>query len=266
MKKSVETRTMSVVLNELNASVDRYNASADPAERNTLSLEHKNLVQEYNEMSLLSAYASFMSEDKPLIALAKAYYYDTVSVRDAVHNEVIDGVMTSTVTRSVKDGNRKLDVAKFIEWTEEHNRSVAAARDWKSKVGAARSSIEAEWKKFFTGKGETCKISVGKTKKVLQDMFDALVFIAGESGKNAFIADGKIARYIIGFANKRKDAKVDGNVVITGTVLSRGTWAELCIDIMHMAATGKTYDIVYGEPEENEADADVEAEVDTDAE
>ena len=260
MSKKVETRTMANVLAELNASVDAYNAATD-AERAELTLTHKKLVQEFNELSLLSAYAGFMREDNPLVALAKTYYYDTVSVKDAVHNEVIDGVMTSNVTRSVKDGKKKFDVVKFIEWTEEHNRSVAAARDWKAKVLVARNSIETEWKKFFSGKGETAKLSVGKTKKVLQEMFDALVFIAGETGKNAFIADGKIARFMIGFANSRKDSAVDGNVTITGNVLPRSTWQALLLDIMHMAATGKTYEVIYGEPEEaTDADADADSE------
>ena len=264
MSKKVESRTMSIVLAELNASIDRYNEASD-TERAALTLEHKNLVQEYNSLSLLNAYASFIREDNPLVALAKAYYYDTVSVKDAVHNEVVDGVMTSSVTRSVKDGKKKLDVTKFIEWTEEHNRSVAAARNWKSKMEAARSSIENEWKKFFSGMCETSKLSVGKTKKELQAMFDALVFIAGETGKNAFIADGKIARYMIGFANSRKDSCADGNVNITGSILSKQTWNTLTLDIMHMAATGKTYELVFGEPEdEDEVSADVDADADTD--
>ena len=267
MKNPVENRTMSVVLEELNASVDRYNdldPATNAAERNALALTHKNLVQEFNELSMLTAYAAFMNEELPLLALAKTYYYDTVSVKDTVHNEVIDGVMTSTVTRSVNDGNKKFDVAKFIIWTEEHNRSVAADRKWKSAVEKSRSSIEAEWKKFFTGKGETTKLSVGKTKSVLQDMFDALIFIAGKSGKNAFIADGAIARYMIGFANSRKDSLVDGKVKITGNVLPRQTWSTLLLDIMHMAATGKTYEVIYGDPEEAEDEAEVEAEATTD--
>ena len=251
-KKVSENRTMSIVLEELNASVDKYNLATDAVERVQLQVEHKTLVEEYNTLSLLNAYAKFMADEHPLIALAKAYYYDTVSVKDNVHNEVdANGVQRSSVTRSVNDGCKKLDVTKFIEWTGERNKSVAADKTWKTKVAAARNSIETEWKKFFAAKGDTHAMSIGKTKKALQEMFDALVFVPSESGKNAVIANGDIAKWVLGFANSRKDSKVDGEIVITGSVLPKNTWNALCLDILHKAVTGKTYDIIYGEPEED---------------
>jgi hypothetical protein len=251
MKKTTENRTMSIVLAELNKSVDKYNLATDAVERVQLAVEHKNLVQEYNELSLLNAYAECMKDENPIVALAKTYYYDTVSVKDNAHNEVgEDGVMKTSVTRSVNDGNKKLDVTKFIEWTEERNKSVAADKTWKTKMLAARNSIEAEWKKFFASKGDTHSMSVGKAKKALQAMFDALVFIPSETGKNAVIANGDIAKWVLGFANSRKDTKVDGNITITGNVLPKSTWNALCLDALHKAVTGKTFDIIFGEPEE----------------
>lgn len=255
-KNFVEGRTMSVVREELDASVDKYNLSENSVERVQLSVEHKKLVEEYNTLSMLSAYAECMKDANPLIALAKAYYYDTVSVKDAVHNEVINGVQTSSVTRSVQDGCKKLNIVKFIEWTEEHNKSVAAAKDWRTKVEAARAVVENEWKKFFAAKGDTHAVSIGKTKKALQAMFDALVFIACENtpDKNAVIANGDIAKWVIGFANSRKDSKADGKITIVGSVLPKATWATLQMDILHKAVTGKSYDIVYGDPEEEAAD------------
>lgn len=250
MEKFVENRTMSVVLEELNASVDKYNESTDSMERVQLSVTHKNLTTEYNELSLLSAYAKFMAAEKPLVELANTYYYDTVSVKDNVHNEVVDGVQKSSITRSVNEGCKKLDVTKFIEWTQEHNKSVAAEKDWKSKILAARNAVETEWKKFFAAKGDTHAMSVGKTKKALQAMFDSLVFVSSETGKNAIIANGDIAKWVLGFANNRKDSKVDGNINITGNVLPRATWNTLLLDILHKAVTGKTFEIIIGEPDE----------------
>lgn len=264
MKNSVETRTLEVILKELNEAVDKYNLASDD-ERVELAIKHKNLVAEYNELSLLNAYASFMKDETPLVALAKAYYYDTVSVKDAVHNEVVDGVQKSSVTRSVKDGNKKLDVIKFIEWTEERNKSVAAEKDWRTKMGAARNSIETEWKKFFAAKKDSHAMSIGKAKKALQAMFDALVFIPSETGKNAIIANGDVAKWVLGFANNRKDVKLDGNINITGYVLQRSTWNTLCLDILHKAMTGKTYEIIFGEPEED-AEEKVKAEAEAEAE
>ena len=256
MSKETTNRTMSVVLEELNTSVDSYNLSTDSRERANLAAKHKALVEEYNQLSLLSAYATFMKDKTPLVALAKAYYYDTVSVKDSVHNEVVDGVAKSTVTRKVDDGNKKLNLVKFIEWTAESNKCVAAGKDWRAKVDAARNSIEAEWKAFFAANGDTHAMSISKAKKALQAMFDALVFIPCENNKdkNAVIANGDVAKWVLGFANNRKDGKVDGNVTITGNVMSRQTWATLQLDILHAAVTGKTYEIIYGEPEEAEAE------------
>ena len=253
MSKKIENRTMSVVLEELNNSVDKYNLAADAAERNQLALEHKNLVQEYNELSLLSAYAEFMTAEVPLVALAKAYYYETVSVKDKVHNEVVDGVAKSSVTRSVVDGDKKLDIAKFIEWTEERNKSVAASKDWKTKVGAARSSIENEWKRFFESKVDKKDISIGKVKKATQAAFDALVFIPCENDKdkNAIIANGDVAKALIAFANSRKDAKVDGKITIKGEILPRNTWNVLLLDALHNVVEGKKYELSYGLEEED---------------
>jgi hypothetical protein len=236
--------------------VDSYNLSENAVERVQLSVDHKKLVEEYNTLSMLSAYAECMKDATPLVALAKAYYYDTVSVKDAVHNEVKEGVQTSSVTRSVQDGCKKLNIVKFIEWTEEHNKSVAAAKDWRSKMEAARAVVEDEWKKFFAAGGDSHAVSIGKTKRALQAMFDALVFIACENDtdKNAIIANGDIAKWVIGFANSRKDSKADGKITITGSVLPKATWATLQMDILHKAVTGKTYDIIYGDPEEEPAE------------
>ena len=259
MKKNVENRTMAIVLAELNTSIDAYNLSTDAVERVNLTVKHKNLTQEYNDLSLLSAYAECMKADKPLMELAKRYYYNTVSVKDAVHNEVENGVQKSSVTRSVQEGDKKFNVVKFIEWTAERNKSVAADKSWKSKMEAARAVVEGEWKKFFTSNGDTHSMSIGKTKKALQEMFDALLFVASESGKNAIIANGDVAKWVLGFANSRKDSKVDGKITITGNVLPKATWGTLQLDILHKAVTDKTFDIVYGDPEEVEEDAEPKA-------
>lgn len=260
--KENEIRTMKTVLAELNSSVDKYNTATDAIERIQLATAQKKLVEDYNQLSMLSAYATFMAADIPLVELAKLYYYATISVKDTVHNEVVDGVMTSTITRSVNYGNKKLDVIKFIEWTAERNKCVAADISWKSAIGAARNSIENEWKKFFASKGDSHSMSIGKTKKALQAMFDALVFVPCENDKtkNAIIANGDIAKWVLGFANTRKDMKTDdGAISITGTVLSKQAWNTLCLDILHKAVTGKTFEIIYGEPEEAAAAPEADA-------
>lgn len=271
MKKTVENRTMSVVLEELNASVDKYNLETDKIEQAQLAAKHKELAQEYNELSLLNAYAGFMADATPVVALAKAFYYDTVSIKDAVHNEVIDGVKKSTVTRSVNDGKKRLDVTKFVEWTCERNKCVAADKSWKAEIGAARVSIENEWKRFFASKADKKDISIGSVKRATQKAFDALVFIPCENdkSKNAIIANGDVAKMLIAFANKLQDSFVDGKIDIKGTILPPQTWNQLLLTALHLAVENKKYEISYGtEDEADKAAAKVktEPEVETDAE
>ena len=255
MKKSVENRTMSIVLAELNASVDSYNSASTPAEKASLSVAQKLLVEEYNTMSMLSAYAACMKEPQPILALAKTYYFDVVSTKDTLHNEVIEGVQHSSVTRSVKDGVKRLDLVKFIEWTEEHNKSVASDRYWKTKTEEARACIIEQWKKFFASKGDTHTMSIGQTKKKLQAMADALVFIKTETDKNAVVVDNSCAKWMLGFANNRKDSKAETGVAITGNILNKSTWSVLIMDMMHKLATGKDYELIYGDPEESAEEA-----------
>lgn len=271
MEKNVENRTMSVVLEELNASVDKYNLATDTEEKMKLSLKNKELAQEYNEMSLLNAYAKFMADEHPIVALAKAFDYGVVTVKDVAHKEVIDGVKKTVVTCSVVDSTKNLDVTKFIEWTEECNKCVAADKFWKSAIGDARKSIENEWKKFFASKADEKKISIGAVKRALQKMFDALVFIPCENdtSKNAIIATSDIAKSAIAFANKRTSGRYEGVVEIKGEILSRSTWTGILLDALHTAVEGKTYTITYGtEEEERKAaakkTANAEAETETD--
>lgn len=260
MKKTYDSMTMVELMEALNESVDKYNLSEDAKERVELAMDHKDIVQKYNELSLLTAYAKCMEAEQPIIALATEYYYETINVKDSAHTEVVNGVPKSSVTRGVVDGVKKFNVAKFIEWTEESNNSVAAAKTWKSAMESARKVVENQWKKFFETGKDSHSMSIGKTKKALQEMFDALVFIETPTGKNAVIANGDVAKWVLGFANVRKDSKADGAVTITGNVLPKQTWATLQLDALHKAVTGKTFDIFYGDPE---VDADAKAETET---
>lgn len=271
MKKIIENRTMSVVLEELNNSVDEYNLATDAIERAQLAAKHKELTQEYNELSLLNAYAGFMADENPVVALAKAFYYDTVSVKDTPHNEVVNGVKKSTVTRSVNESKKKLDVVKFIEWTCERNKCVAADKSWRVKIGAARSSIENEWKRFFASKADKKDISISKVKKATQEAFDALVFIPCENNKdkNAIIVSGDIAKMLIAFANKLQDSFIDGKIDIKGTILSPQTWNALLLSALHLVVEDKKYSIAYGTEEEaanKKAEAKAKTEPEADAE
>lgn len=258
--KDYAVMTLEQLRDELNDSIDAYNTSTDIKERVEMQVEHKKIVDAYNELSLHTTYALCLKDENPIIKLAQTYYYETISVSDKPHKSEVDGVIKSTLTRGISDGNKKLNVVKFIEWAAECNTNVTADIKWRSTMDSARKVVETQWKKFFESGKDSHSMSIGKTKKALQEMFDALVYIKSETGKNAIIANGTVAKWVLGFSNTRKDFKEDGKVKVTGSILSKQTWATLLLDILHMVVEKKTFDIVYGEEDAETEEVETEAE------
>lgn len=255
MKKN-ESRTLSVILNELNINVDEYNklSEVDP-QRVELAAAAKKLVDEYNELSLLTAYANCMAEEKPLVALGNAYTYATITVKDNRHSEVKNGVKCSVTTRSVEDSVRQLSIVKFLTWANERNHKLAADNLYIEKYGAAREEVNRQWERYWKSKGDSTKFEIGKMKRTLQAMFDALVLIETTGNKNALVATGDMAKYALGIANTRKvDLKKKTQTVVN---MPGNLWEQVSMDIWHMVCSKKTYTVLIGdEKEEEEATAE----------
>ena len=250
--KKISEMTMAEMLAELNTSVNTYNASNDAAERVELSATHADLVKAYNEASILSAYATCMKDKKPVVALAKMLYCAKVSTKDTPHKVTDEtGKTTVKITRSVNEGVQKLNVVKFLDWAAERNQCLAASKDWKAKMYAARDTINSEWKKWLDSTDGT-KMSKNAIKKKLQAMFDAIAFIPcdNDAEKNAIIANNNSAGWIVALAATGKTTNDNGKVTMTLEFLKGNKLNDLVTDILHMAIEGKTFDVVYGDPEE----------------
>ena len=247
-----EERTMQVVMSELKDKIDRYNLESNAAKRNTLEVECKNLVAEYNEMSLLDAYATFKAEADPMVALAKAYTYDVISAKATSHQEMVDGVKKSIVTMVLDENRTKLlNAAKFIEWMAERNVPVTARTDWKKRVNDAHKELISQWKSFIE---DGTDFKVGALKTALQDMVDAFIMLEGENGKNAYVVTSKLTRSIIAFCTSRKDG-------LKGTIAAKNMWDRLQMDILHAVVTRKEFEIAYGDDEDaSEVEAENEEE------
>lgn len=256
-KKNIitEGRTLDTIRTELVDAVDRYNLSSDNTERSDLEITMKNLVEEWNELSLLTAYASFVEDAQPLVAFGKAYTYATISTKDHPHKEVVGGVKRTVHTLSVEDGVKQLSVTKFLNWAKESNRVLATDPLWLAKWNAAREEVNKQWKRVFAAKGENSELKIGQMKRTLQALFDALVFIeaAGGSGKNALVADGDLAKYALGVSNERKVDLAAKTLKVQN--MSSQKWEQIGMDIWHMVCSAKTYEVVIGD-EEPEAEAD----------
>lgn len=254
--KNNEGRTLVIIRNELVEAVDKYNMSSDADERATLELSMKKLVEEWNELSLLTAYSSFLENAQPLVAFGKAYTYATISTKDHPHKEVVNGIKRTVHTISVEDGVKQLSLTKFLAWAQESNKTLAADKLWIEKWGAAREEVNKQWKRIFASKGENSELKIGQMKRTLQALFDALVFIeaAGGSKKNALVATGDMAKYALALSNVRKvDLKEKTQKVQN---MSSQLWEQIGMDIWHQVCANKTYEVVIGDekPEEEEAE------------
>ena len=251
MAKKTEERTMDVVLAEIKDNIDKYNLEKDAAKRNTLEVGIKNLVTEYNEMSLLDAYATFKADSDPMVALAKAYTYNVIGAKATPHQEMVNGVKKSIVTMVLNEDKTKLlNAAKFIDWMAERNVAVTARADWRKRVNDAHKVLIDQWKSFIE---DGTDFKVGVLKAALQDMVDAFIMLEGENGKNAYVVTSKVARSIIAFCTSRKDG-------LKGTIAAKNTWERIQMDVLHAVVTRKEFEIAYGEAEDvSEAEAEEEA-------
>lgn len=244
MKENTAARTMEVVAAEIKANVTAFNLTEEPAEKNKLELALKTLENEYNELSLLNTWASFMTEDIPMVAFAKAYDYPVIGHKDVDSRKVENGVKTIVRTRVVDETKtRMLTVKDFVEWTEESGACVAHDKHWRKAVNAARDSVIDQWKGFMGSKGDTRTVSIGKMTKALQEMVDALVFVEGEKGGNAVKVKRDIAKAVFALCNQRKDG-------LKGSIMSESVWKKLQVDVLHAAVSGKDFTISYGDEDD----------------
>ena len=258
--ENMKIRTLTIIRNELNESVDKFNECRDAAERIKLKTEHDALKKEYDKLSLYTCYAKFFKDTTPVAAMAKAFYYETLTVQYKAVDETVDGVLQSVEKGSIKDAEKRIDLVKFIEWTEDRNKCVAPNKNWRVVLNKSRDIINAEWRKFMES-DDGYKMSKTAVKKALQDAIDAIAFIPCENNKdkNAIIVKGKEhGGYVIAKAPQGKVNSKDKKPEFGLNFLNNKNWIEILVDVLHMIVENKDYTIIYGEPEE-EAKAEAEA-------
>lgn len=254
MKKTFENLTLDQLRAMLEETVEKHNIAEDSLTRVEARADIKDITDAYNELSLLTVYADCMKEEQPLVAFVKKFYCPIISVKVTVSNEVIDGVAKSSEVASINDADRKMSLFKFIDWAKDRNKVITADKCYKTATNKARNTINAVWEGFQNSKDKT-EMSKNAIKKALQPMFDALIFIKGKSGKNAIIATGDIAFYITALAAELKTTADDNKKPnFNIEFLKSKAWDGHILNMLHMAVEGKTFDVVYGDPEEEVAD------------
>ena len=260
--------TMQEIRALIDANIEAINATEVMSDKISLKAKIKDEIQAYNTASMLTVYANCIADENPLIAFTKAYYYNVISFKEAVVDDIdADGKKISHVVYSIKEVDNKgyklvknLDLVKFIEWTEDRNKQVTADKCWKAAYLKARNEIVEKCKKHIKSKdGE--KISKSAIKKDLQAMFDALIFIPCKNtkDKNAVIVNGDIAGVITSLAAKMKEEPDNGKPTFKVEYFSDSEWRKLAFQLLYMAVENKTFEIVYDMNEEG-TEAEPEAE------
>ena len=253
--KNMNNEYKNMTMAELEAAIDEmitaWNECDNESDKVSIQLELMQATAEFDKMSLLHTYAVCLDAETPVVEFIQTRTSRTLKAN--IENvEDIDPATNKTRhvrTMQKVEGAKKMYLIDFLTWADKKNKSVTADKNWSVKVSQARTAIIDEWKRFFSKDSDTI-LSKNKAKTILQEMFDAIVFIPTEKGENAVIANGDAAKVIIAVANELKESKnEDGSINFEVQVLGKKKWNNLVTDIMYMAIKNKSYTIVYGDPE-----------------
>lgn len=265
-----EKRTLDVILAEMNTVVNNYN-ELDMADVNRVTLKKQatELAKEYNELSMLTVYATCLEDKMPVKAFVEAGTYKTKRIKEsAIKEPDKDGCLHLKLVCAVEDSKvpANLDLMKFLEWAAAKNKQAAYAADWRTKIAVAKDTIRDSYRKSFAAKGDTHKLSIKKLKSVLQDMFDALIFIPTAKGENSVIADKDIAIEFREFATKTNTKLAESDKL--GEVLPGDVWNALIMKGLKSAVEGKklTVDFDCAEATKAESEDETDAEETTESE
>lgn len=252
MKEKIESMTMEEIKKALEVAVESYNGTKDAYERTKLEKECKDYVAKYNELAVLTDYAKILANtgENPIVAIAKAYKYDIIAVKFNVVEDVVDGKSVTVKVASVDETGKKThNLIEFIEWAEKHNKKIAYATDWKAKMEDARTAINKDFQKVMESE-DGYKTSKNVIKAAMQSLFDSMVFMPGESGKNAIYPTKDGVNIIVAIAADLKEAIDSGEVAFTLQFLGKQKWRSLIFKVLHLSVKGKKIAYLYGDPEE----------------
>lgn len=237
MKKNETTvRTLEVIFAEVDAKVNDLNKEQELSKRITMESEVDGLIKEYNELSLLTVYAAAKAEALPIIALAKACTYATVSKKKTPTTELVDGVAKRVETFSVLKKDSALNILKFIKWLEERNFKMPEG--WRTNMSAVKADVIDQWQAFEKS-GDEHTFKIGQLKRLLQTMVNDMGFIPGEKGNNALIVKGAHAKTVLKYSNRKTG-------VLSGETMTPKIWDELLMTVLHSVATGGAFENTYG--------------------
>lgn len=236
MKNEVTGRTLETIMAEANNKVDALNKEKDLEKRLTLEAEVDKLCKDYNDLSLLTAYATARAEKLPIMALAKACTYATISKKKSLGDEVVDGVAKKVDVYSLTERESSLNILKFIKWLEDRNFKMP--KGWQANMSAVKADIIDQWQAFDKS-GDEHKFKIGQLKRLMQTMVNDMGFIEGEKGNNALVVKGEHAKTVLKFSNRQTGVQ-------SGDTLTPKIWDTLLMTVLNGIATGAAFENTYG--------------------
>ena len=195
------------------------------------------LIKEYNELSLLTAYATAKAEKLPIMALAKACTYVALSKKKTPGTpELVDGVVKKIDIFSVQKKESVMNILKFIKWLEDRNFKMPD--DWRKHMSEVKANIIDQWKAFDKS-GEEHTFKIGQLKRLTQAMVNDMGFIPGEKGGNALVVKGDHVKPMLKYANRKTGVQ-------TGDTMTAKIWDDMLMTLLNGIATGAAFENTYG--------------------
>lgn len=232
----VKGRTLEVIMAEANAKVEELNKERDVEKRITLEAELDKLTKEHNELSLLTAYATAKAEALPIIALAKACTYATISKKKTPGDVLVDGAIKKMDIFSISEKDTNLNILKFIKWLEDRNFKMP--KGWITNMSAVKAEIIDQWQAFDKS-GDEHSFNKKQMRRLTQTMVNDMGFIEGEKGGNALVVKNEHINPMIKFANKKTGVQ-------SGKTLDTKTWDDMLLTLLNGLATGAVFENSYG--------------------
>lgn len=255
--ENIKGRTLEVILADIDAKVNTLNAEKEMGKRITLESEVDGLLKEYNDLSLLTAYATCKAEALPIMALAKMCKYTTLGKKKTPTNELQeDGTSKRVEVFAVTKKDTTLNVLKFIKWLEERNFKMPEG--WIGRMSAVKAEVIDQWKAFDKSQDEHV-FNKKRLRKLTQAMVNDMGFIPGEKGGNALVVKNEHINPMIKYANEKTGVQ-------SGKTLSAKNWDGHLMTILNSLATGAVFEDSYGSAAVYKDDAVASTEDGTEAE
>lgn len=229
---------------------ETYNSDSILSVVNEAKEKADEAISAYNTEAICLKYHEWLNADNPVITAITELYVGVIKIKTNKDSE------TNTVTYSVEDAQRMVDLIALDERAKEVGKDITAVHTWKykaekfNKLSAFRTAMDLKQdtkaleKSYFISQ-KAAEIDMGKTPtsntqmlKQLQEVIDCIIYEDNGKGANTYKASSHDVAYILAVMNRRASS---GVVALPKT----STMVTLITDILHRIFTNGVYEVEY---------------------